>query len=131
VPANLPPIWSAEQLEIDRLRARKLFREERMREPLEDLADTSLARRQLTSDRALALRIHQRHFLHRSEWRPCDAVAKTKMWHDDFGNQIVAAAVLSGVYDLANLELAQASGIFLFWAHDLAKLTGWIKTTRP
>jgi XamI restriction endonuclease len=60
-----------------------------------------------------------------------DAVAKTKMWHDDFGNQIVAAAVLSGVYDLANLELAQASGIFLFWAHDLAKLTGWIKTTRP
>jgi hypothetical protein len=124
VPANLPPIWSAEQLEIDRLRARKLFREERMREPLEEylerfedaqdtfetllettvdlsqiadkaieivadakllealrylsgppvsaddlkvLADTSLARRQLTSDRALALRIHQRHFLHRSE----------------------------------------------------------------
>lgn len=59
-----------------------------------------------------------------------DAVAKAKMWHDDFGHQVVPAAVLSGVYDLANLELAQASGIFLFWAHDLGKLTEWIETTR-
>jgi len=60
-----------------------------------------------------------------------DAVAKAKMWHDDFGNQVVAVAVLSGVYDLPNLELAQSSGMFLFWAHDLDKLTSWIETTRP
>ena len=60
-----------------------------------------------------------------------DAVAKAKMWHDDFGNQVVPVAVLSGVYDLANLELAQSSGIFLFWAHDLEKLTTWIESTRP
>jgi len=59
-----------------------------------------------------------------------DAVAKAKIWHDDFGNQVVPVAVLSGVYDLANLQLAQSSGIFLFWAHDLEKLTNWIDTTR-
>lgn len=37
----------------------------------------------------------------------------------------------SGVYDLINLRLAQASRIFLFWSHDLEKLTAWIETTRP
>ena len=58
-----------------------------------------------------------------------DAVAR-KMWHDDFGNQVVPVAVLSGVYDLANLQLAQSSGIFLFWAHDLEKLTSWIEQHR-
>src|SRR5205085_10343482 len=50
-----------------------------------------------------------------------EAVAKAKAWGDDFGTQVVPAAVLSGVFDLANLELAQTSGICLFWAHDLGK----------
>jgi hypothetical protein len=35
VPANLPPIWNDEQLDLDRLHAKQFFREERMREPLE------------------------------------------------------------------------------------------------
>jgi hypothetical protein len=60
-----------------------------------------------------------------------DAVAKAKIWQDEFGKQVVSVAVLGGVYDLPNLQLAQSSGIFLFWAHDLEKLTDWIETTRP
>jgi hypothetical protein len=39
VPANLPPAWNDEQLEADRLHAKLLFREERMREPLEEYLD--------------------------------------------------------------------------------------------
>jgi hypothetical protein len=35
VPANLPPVWTDEQLDADRLRAKQFFREERMREDLE------------------------------------------------------------------------------------------------
>lgn len=39
MPANLPPIWDGDQLEKDRAHAKQLFREERMREPLEAYLD--------------------------------------------------------------------------------------------
>lgn len=39
MPVNLPPVWNDEQLAIDRVRAKQLFREERMREPLEEYLD--------------------------------------------------------------------------------------------
>lgn len=39
MPVNLPPVWNDEQLEVDRIRAKGLFREERMREPLEEYLD--------------------------------------------------------------------------------------------
>lgn len=39
VPENLPPVWNDEQLETDRLYAKQFFREERMREPLEEYLD--------------------------------------------------------------------------------------------
>jgi hypothetical protein len=34
-----PPLWTSEQLEIDRVKAIELFRKERMEEPLEDYLD--------------------------------------------------------------------------------------------
>ncbi|MEA2239238.1 MAG: hypothetical protein QOC81_3962 [Thermoanaerobaculia bacterium] len=39
MPAKLPPVWSDEQLDTDRLLAKGLFREERMREPLKAYLD--------------------------------------------------------------------------------------------
>lgn len=61
-----------------------------------------------------------------------DAAAKAEVWTKDFGNrQIVPAAVLSGVYELHILQDAQERGLTLFWAHDLAQLTGWVEKTRP
>jgi hypothetical protein len=61
-----------------------------------------------------------------------DAAAKAKAWISDFGTeQIVPAAVLSGVYKIRNLEDAQTRGLTLFWAHDLAALFSWIESTKP
>lgn len=60
-----------------------------------------------------------------------DAEAKAKSWRHDFGQQVVPTAVLSGVYDLINLQHAQDSGLSLFWGHDLGELVRWIETTRP
>lgn len=60
-----------------------------------------------------------------------DAAAKAEVWLRDFGTlQIVPAAVLSGVYNLSNLEDAQARGLTLFWAHDLAALIRWLTSVR-
>jgi hypothetical protein len=60
-----------------------------------------------------------------------DAAVKAKTWLTEFGvRQVVPAAVLSGVYKTHNVMDAQQRGLALFWAHDLAKLTDWIATTR-
>lgn len=60
-----------------------------------------------------------------------DAAVKAETWRKDFGTmQIVPAAVLSGVYNLRNLEDAQRRGLALFWAHSLHELTRWIDRTR-
>lgn len=60
-----------------------------------------------------------------------DAAAKAEEWRKDFGTvQVVASAVLSGVYKLRNLENAQHRGLHLFWAHDIAQLIGWIASTK-
>ena len=59
-----------------------------------------------------------------------DAESKAATWRGDMGTLVVPVAVLSGVYDLINLQHAQANGLFLFWAHDLEKLVAWIETTR-
>lgn len=60
-----------------------------------------------------------------------DAAVKAEVWRKDFGAaQVVPAAVLGGVYKLKNLIEAQKRGLTLFWAHDLAKLTDWIESTR-
>lgn len=60
-----------------------------------------------------------------------DAAKKAVEWVKQFGTTgVVPAAVLSGVYKLHNLEAAQAEGLVLFWAHDLASLTDWIKAAK-
>ncbi len=55
-----------------------------------------------------------------------EAVGKARSWLSDFGRrQIVPAAVLSGVFNPANLATAQDEGLALFWAFrlkDLAEL---------
>ena len=59
-----------------------------------------------------------------------DAAIKAETWKNDFGVlQIVAAAVLSGVYNLHNLEDAQDRGLTLFWAHDLHSMVEWMLST--
>jgi hypothetical protein len=60
-----------------------------------------------------------------------DAAVKAVGWLKAFGeDQVVPAAVLSGVFKRANLEAAQARGLTLFWAHRLDDLVGWIGRTR-
>ena len=60
-----------------------------------------------------------------------DAAVKAVSWKTDFGRrQVVPSVVLSGVYNLRNLRDAQDRGLTLFWAHDLAQLTGWISKTK-
>lgn len=60
-----------------------------------------------------------------------DAAVKAVSWKHDFGTvQVVPAAVLSGVYKLHNLMDAQARGLTVFWAHDLAGLVDWIESTK-
>lgn len=60
-----------------------------------------------------------------------DAAAKAEAWLQDFGrNNVVPAAVLSGVYKINNLIEAQDRGLALFWAHDLSQLEAWLSGTR-
>ena len=60
-----------------------------------------------------------------------DAAVKAVSWKTDFGRrQVVPSVVLSGVYKLHNPRDAQDRGLTLFWAHDLAQLTGWISKTK-
>ncbi|MCA1850763.1 MAG: XamI family restriction endonuclease, partial [Acidobacteria bacterium] len=60
-----------------------------------------------------------------------EAVGKAAAWRRAFGDQqVVPAAVLSGVFKLRNLKQAQKSGLTLFWAHKLDKLIEWINSTK-
>lgn len=60
-----------------------------------------------------------------------EAAVKATDWRAHFGsNHMVPAAVLSGLYKLNNLLDAQAAGLSLFWALDLAPLADWISSTR-
>ncbi len=60
-----------------------------------------------------------------------DAAVKAAIWHREFGtNQIVPAAVLSGVFKVLNLEQAQKGGLALFWSHKLDALEDFITATQ-
>lgn len=60
-----------------------------------------------------------------------DAAVKATYWNEQFGSQqIVPAAMLSGVFKTLNLVQAQARGLALFWAHDLNRLGQFIESTR-
>lgn len=61
-----------------------------------------------------------------------DAAAKAEVWKRQLGElQVVPVAILSGVYELHNLEDAQRRGLTIFWAHDLRPMLEWIEKTRP
>ena len=61
-----------------------------------------------------------------------DAAVKAVVWKEEFGRrQVVPTAVLSGVYSLSSLEMAQDKGLTLFWAHELDALTRWVRKTKP
>ncbi len=57
-----------------------------------------------------------------------DVGAKAAAWRKSYGEQVIPAAVLAGVYSLGNLLAAQHhDGITLFWAHDLAPLIDFVQ----
>ncbi|HVE45317.1 MAG TPA: XamI family restriction endonuclease [Acidimicrobiales bacterium] len=47
---------------------------------------------------------------------------KADGWRRSFGEQVMTAAVLAGVYDLSALKGAHTRGVILFWEHDLGPL---------
>jgi len=60
-----------------------------------------------------------------------DAAVKATYWIEQFGSQqIVPAAMLSGVFKTLNLVQAQDRGLTLFWAHNLEQLGQFIESTR-
>ena len=60
-----------------------------------------------------------------------DAAVKAVVWNAELGSaNCIPAAVLSGVFVLANLEYAQVKGLTLYWAHDLCPLKAFIASTR-
>jgi hypothetical protein len=59
-----------------------------------------------------------------------DAVGSAKKWTEALGTQfVVPAAILSGVFNLKNLEEAQRT-LSIWWSHDLGKLQAWVEATR-
>lgn len=60
-----------------------------------------------------------------------DAAVKATYWIEQFGSQqIVPAAMLSGVFKTLNLVQAQDRGLTIFWAHQLNQLGQFIESTR-
>ena len=60
-----------------------------------------------------------------------DALVKAQVWIQDLGrNNVVPAAVLSGVFGLKHLAEAQERGLTLFWAHSLEELLAFVEATR-
>lgn len=60
-----------------------------------------------------------------------DAAVKATYWIHQFGSQqVVPAAMLSGVFNKLNLVQAQNRGLSIFWAHDLDRLGEFINATR-
>jgi len=60
-----------------------------------------------------------------------DAAVKAKIWLQEFGaNNVIPAAMLSGVFKVRNLVSAQNDGLTIFWAHDLDPFVEFIESTR-
>ena len=60
-----------------------------------------------------------------------EAVGKARSWITGFGKrQTVPAAVIGGVFNPANLEVAQDDGLAIFWTHRLDDLAVFIESSR-
>ena len=57
-----------------------------------------------------------------------DTAAKARHWQAKCGEDVVSVALLSGVFKVADLASAQASGLYLVFAHDLDAFAGWLET---
>lgn len=61
-----------------------------------------------------------------------EAVGKAGAWLAGFGNrQVVPMAVISGVFNPANLETAQSDGLCIAWGHRLDDLADFVLSTQP
>ena len=61
-----------------------------------------------------------------------EAVGKARAWLTGFGNrQVVPMAVISGVFNPANLETAQSDGLYIVWGHRLDDLADFVLSTQP
>ncbi|CCE98473.1 conserved hypothetical protein (plasmid) [Sinorhizobium fredii HH103] len=56
-----------------------------------------------------------------------DTAAKAKHYAAEAGKNIISVALLSGVFKLSDLKAAQATGLYLVWAHDMDSFVEWIK----
>lgn len=60
-----------------------------------------------------------------------EAAGKAAKWNAQFGKrQLVAMAVLRGVFKPENLASAQDAGLHLVWSHRLEELRGFVEGTR-
>ena len=60
-----------------------------------------------------------------------EAVGKARTWLESFGRrQTVPGAVISGVFNAANLMTAQEQGLSLFWSHRLDDLADFVLSIR-
>jgi hypothetical protein len=60
-----------------------------------------------------------------------DAAVKARTWLQEFGtSNVVPTAVLSGVFKLRNLKVAQDDGLMIIWAHDLDQMIEFVEATR-
>jgi hypothetical protein len=58
-----------------------------------------------------------------------ETAGKAEHWRTAYGQQVVTAAVLSGVFKVTNLIDAQESGVFIVWDHDLEPLVRFVRQT--
>ncbi len=56
-----------------------------------------------------------------------EAAGKAERWRTHYGQQVVAAVVLSGVFNVANLVDAQNAGVAIFWEHALDGLSAFVR----
>jgi hypothetical protein len=60
-----------------------------------------------------------------------DVGAKAESWRSGFGEMVVTASVLSGVFSLGDLVQAQDDqGITIFWAHELGALVDFVLSAK-
>lgn len=56
-----------------------------------------------------------------------DTAAKAKHYTAEAGKNIISVALLSGVFKLADLRVAQNTGLYIVWSHDIDGFIEWVK----
>ena len=52
---------------------------------------------------------------------------KASHWRTLFGQRILTAVVLDGVFDLRSLSTARDNGVLIFWEYDLSPLADFVE----